>query len=90
MVQLLVDHENKTAWLCESLFRHVNKYSRSHSQFCSRCSVKQESIPVGCVPTACKPYMLQWPQPDVAPGRGPQVNKFEQISSVGHQMSVGG
>ena len=23
-------------------------------------------------------------------GRGPQVNKFEQISSLGHQLSLGG
>ena len=24
-------------------------------------SIKQESIPVGCVPPACQPYVLQWP-----------------------------
>ena len=29
-----------------------------------------------------------WP-PDVSSG-GPQVNKFEQVSSVGHQISVDG
>ena len=33
--------------------------------------------------------MLQWPPPDITPG-GPQVNKFEPVSSVGHQMSVAG
>ena len=26
---------------------------------------KEESIPVGCIPSACKPYLLQWPPPDV-------------------------
>ena len=28
------------------------------------------------------------PPPDIAPRGGPQVNKFEQVSIVGHQMSV--
>ena len=42
----------------------------------------QESIPLGCVPVACKPYVLQWAPPDVTQ-EGPQVNKFEQGSSVG-------
>ena len=33
--------------------------------------------------------MLQWPS-DVSPsGEGPHVNKFEQVSSNGHQMSLG-
>ena len=50
--------------------------------------LKQESIPVGCVPSVGKLYMLQWPPPDVILRRGPQVNKFEQVSSCGHQMSV--
>ena len=31
--------------------------------------------------------MLQWPPPDVA-SWGPLVNKFEKVSSVGHQISV--
>ena len=30
---------------------------------------------------------FQWPPPDVTPG-GPQVNKFEQVSSEHHQMSL--
>ena len=47
----------------------------------------QESIPIGCVPPACKLYMLKWSPPDVTP-ECYQVNKFEQVSSVGHQMSV--
>ena len=35
--------------------------------------------------------MFQWPPPDDASGGGgPQVNKFEQVSSVGHEMSVVG
>ena len=35
-------------------------------------------------------YMLQWP-PDVSTGIGDlQVNKFEQVSSLGHQMSLAG
>ena len=29
---------------------------------------EQESIPVGCVPPTCKPYVLQWPPPDVTSG----------------------
>ena len=38
---------------------------------------KQEGIQVECVP------------PDFTSG-GPQVNNFEQVSSVGHQVSVVG
>ena len=53
----------------------------------------QEIIPVRCVLPACQPYEL-WP-PDVSTGRGcgvggPQMNKFEQVSSYGHQMSLAG
>ena len=55
--------------------------------------VQQDSIPVGCIPPTCKPYLLQFqlPPPDVAPrgGGGPQMNKFEQVSSDHHQMSLG-
>ena len=25
---------------------------------------EQEGIPVGCSPSACQPYVLQWPPPD--------------------------
>ena len=47
-------------------------------------AVKQECIPVGCVPLASL---------DVSTGGGrgrvgPQVNKFEQVSSHDHQMSL--
>ena len=28
---------------------------------------QQQSIPVGCVPPACKPYVLQWPPSDIPP-----------------------
>ena len=53
----------------------------------------QESIPVGCVPPACadcnafKSHQISvmgWE------GGGPQVNKFEQVSSGGLQMSLAG
>ena len=27
--------------------------------------LEQESIPIGCLPPTRKPYMLQWPPPDV-------------------------
>ena len=51
--------------------------------------LKQGSIPVGCVPPACQPYMLQLP--DVSTYWGcPQVNKFEQVSSDGHRMLASG
>ena len=49
--------------------------------------MEEESIPVGGEPPACKPCVLQWPPLDVT-SEGPQVNKFEQVSIVGHQMSV--
>ena len=32
---------------------------------------------------------FQWPQPDVSPG-DPQMNKFEQVSSNHHQISLAG
>ena len=54
---------------------------------------KQDSIPVGCVPPACQPYVFWWPPLDVSKGAGGvghQVDKFEQVSSDGHQMSVVG
>ena len=37
------------------------------------------------------PYVLQQPSPDVSAtrGGGPEVNKFEQVSSDGHQMPQG-
>ena len=55
---------------------------------------KQESITVGCVSSTWKPYMfqLQWPSPDVTPmvWEVPQMNKFEQVTSDLHQMSLTG
>ena len=48
---------------------------------------------VGCVQAAWQPCMFRWPLLDVSTsqGVGPQVNKFEQVSSDDHQMSpVGG
>ena len=57
-------------------------------------NTEQDSIPVGCTPPACQPYMFRWPLLDVSTGGsaevGPQVNKFEQVSSDDHQMSVAG
>ena len=52
---------------------------------------EQESIPVGCIPPPLKLCMLQfqWPPPDVTPG-DPQMNKFDQVSSDHHQMSLAG
>ena len=46
---------------------------------------EQEGIPVGRVPVGYPSYMLQWPAT-----RGPQVNRFEQVSGLGHQMSPAG
>ena len=53
---------------------------------------KQDSIPVGCAPSACQPYVFLWPPLDVSTSRGlgPQVDKFEQVFSDDHQMSVVG
>ena len=51
---------------------------------------KQESIPVGFVPPTCQLYVFQWLPLDVSMGVCPQMNKFEQVSSDDHQMSVAG
>ena len=48
---------------------------------------KQDRIPVGCIPPAWKPYAFQFQLPslDVTRGvgdrMGPQMNKFQQVSS---------
>ena len=43
------------------------------------------------VTAACKPYVLPVSVANTrCLFRGPQVSKFEQVSSVGHQMSVAG
>ena len=49
---------------------------------------EQESIPVGCVLPACQLYMLQPPDVSTRGQVGPSVNKFEQVSSYGHQVSL--
>ena len=41
----------------------------------------QKSIAVGCVSSSCH-------QMSVQVGVGPQVNKFEQVSSGGHRTSL--
>ena len=56
---------------------------------------KQENVPVVCVPTAWSPDLLQFQfnghHQTSLPGEGdPQMNKFEQVSSVYHQMSLAG
>ena len=51
--------------------------------------ISQESIPVGCLSPACQPYMRRW-SPDVSTRGSRQVNKFEQVSIDGHQMSLAG
>ena len=53
---------------------------------------QQDSIPVGCVPPTCQPYVFHWLPLYVTTGweLGPQVNKYEQVSSDDHQMSVTG
>ena len=33
-------------------------------------SCKQDSIPVGCLPPACQPYVFQWPLLDVSTDKG--------------------
>ena len=45
--------------------------------------LKQEIIPVRWVPAVCQPG-------GDGGGEGPQVNKFEQVSNLGHQMSLAG
>ena len=59
----------------------------------SKIILKQDNIPVVCVPPAWKPYVLhfQFRLPDVAEGgggAGPQMNKFEQVSNDHHSMSL--
>ena len=52
---------------------------------------KEESIPVGCIPAARRPYVFSSQPPDVSTSKGdPQVNKFEHVSGLGHQMLLAG
>ena len=48
----------------------------------------QKNIPVGCVQPVCQPYVLR--PPDVSTDRDAQVNKFEEVFSVCHQISLTG
>ena len=57
--------------ILESLFCSENNSKSWHYD----TKTKQESIPVGCLPPVCKPYVLQWPPPDVTPGAGGSVLK---------------
>ena len=50
---------------------------------------KQDSIPVRCISPARQPYTFWWPPLDArtsggCSGVGPQVNKYEQVSSDDH------
>ena len=60
--------------------------------FQSHHIIKQESIPVGCVAQAWhRPYVLQYPLDVCTSGDGgPEMNKFKQVCSDGHQMSLTG
>ena len=64
--------------------------------FMDSINTEQDSIPVGCIPPASQPYVFWWSLLDVSTGGwggggvGPQVNKFEQVSSDDHQISVAG
>ena len=53
---------------------------------------KQENTPAGCILPIRKLYMLQFqlPPPDVTGVLGPQMNKFEQVSSDYHKMLLTG
>ena len=51
---------------------------------------QQESIPVGCVPPTCADHTFFTTRCQHQWGRGPEVNKFEQVSSDGYQMSLAG
>ena len=59
-------------------------------QTLSDAKLKQESIPVGCVPPACKLYVFRRP-PDVTlegPVQDCRMNKFAQVFNDDHQMSL--
>ena len=50
-------------------------------------NLTQDSISIRCIPATCQPYVF-WGPP--LGGLGPQGNKFEQVSSDDHEMSVAG
>ena len=55
--------------------------------------VYKKAFQVGCLTPACQPHVFWWLPLDVNTGGGegglgPRVNKFEQLSSDDHQMSV--
>ena len=62
--------------------------------------IKQENIPVGCVLLACKPYVLQWPQPDVvgtglgagsdaSRGRGQDGSLYSEVQGITGNNQMG-
>ena len=50
----------------------------------------QDNILVGCALPTCQPYVFHWAIRTMGGGIAPQVNKFEQVSSDDHQISVAG
>ena len=51
---------------------------------------RQESIPVGCILNVCVDYTCFNGHQMSALWGAPKVNKFEKVSSDGHQMSLAG
>ena len=49
---------------------------------------KQESIPMGCISPTCQQFVLWLQDVSTGGGVGTQLNKFEQVPSDNHQMSV--
>ena len=47
-----------------------------------------KAFPVGCVQPHCKLYVRASVATTTCHSQGPQVNKFEQVSSDDHQMSL--
>ena len=66
----------------EQCFSHKSDVDRSHLQ--------QESIPARMRTAHLRrPYVFQYPL-DVSIDWGPEVNKFQQVSSLHQQMSLAG
>ena len=73
---------NSLSFSIQVFYQHKQSHEHKHN-------VKQESIPVGCLPPA---YFNshQISSALVGEGRCPEVNMFEQVSSDGHRMSLVG
>ena len=81
--------------ICPSLLtipvNHQNNCGRLYNLVVCSCTnpKQQDSIRVGRVPPLLHRTCISSQLPDVSTG-GPQVNKFEQVTSLGHQISLGG